>query len=67
MPKPAQVQKMVAKAEEQIARLQEAMLADPPPPPEELAEMEKSINDHLAKIERLQGLTARVDAIKKAK
>lgn len=66
-PKTDQLNKMIAKAEEQILHCQEQLAADPPPDPAAQEELMKTIDDMLAKIERLQGQQARLDAIKKGK
>jgi len=66
-PKTDQLNKMIAKAEEQILHCQEQLAADPPPDEATAAALMTTIDDMLAKIERLQGQQARLDAIKKAK
>lgn len=64
-PKNDHVSKMIAKAEEHIAHCQEQLAADPPPDAAAEAELLKSIDDMLAKIERLQAQQARLDTLKK--
>jgi hypothetical protein len=67
MPKPNQIAKMIAKAEELIAKMNEQLASEGGMTPEAEAEALETIEDQLAKIERLQALTVRVKAIKAAK
>jgi len=65
-PKAGQLGKMIEKAEELIADMQEKITAGELDAAGE-AEATKTIEDVIAKIERLQGLQARLDAVKKSK
>jgi len=65
-PKASQLGKMIEKAEEQIADMQEKLASGEMDAAAE-AEATKTIEDMIAKIERLQGLQARLDAVKKGK
>ena len=64
-PKNDQLAKMIAKAEDQIEHCQEQLNADPPPDAAASDELLKTIDDMLAKIERLQSIHGRLDALKK--
>ena len=66
-PKNDQIAKMITKAETLIEHCQEQLAADPPPTDLEAAGLMDTIDAQMAKIERLQGQMARLDAIKKGK
>ena len=64
-PKNDQLEKMIGKAEDEIQRCREALVADPAPNAEGEEELLKTIDAQLAKIERLQSQQARLEALKK--
>jgi len=65
-PKANQVAKMIAQAEAQIDKMAEGLVSGDLTPEAE-AESLKTIEDMLAKIERLNSLTVRLEAVKKSK
>ena len=64
-PKNDQLAKMIGKAEDDIQRCRDALVADPAPDAAAQEELMATIDAQLAKIERLQSQQARLDALKK--
>ena len=64
-PKNDQLAKMIGKAEDEIQRCREALVADPVPNAEGEKELMDTIDAQLNKIERLQSQQARLEALKK--
>ena len=69
MPKAQGPQKMVARIQEKIDALQESLLSDPPPTPEEQAATMQAIEAEMAQLEKFQALQEKLDSLtaKKAK
>ena len=64
-PKHDQLEKMIGKAEDEIQRCREALVADPAPDAAAEENLLATIDAQLAKIERLQSQQARLEALKK--
>ena len=70
MPKAQGPQKMVARIQEKIDALQERLMGDPPPTPEEQAALTQEIEAEMAQLEKFQALQEKLDTLtggKKAK